>query len=359
MRAAFLIRDGKTVEAAWLLGAEMPDIDAVIEAIRDVELRDDDELGPGAFRLTTPRVGDGIERHTLDVEPDVACDCVTHEAPVLLRELVGRDEEVRVSEDRQILEAHRRRRELGRRAGRLAEVDDRGVRHGRLNRCGSGLAPQRIEDVARAFAAERVLEGGDEVVDFVQAERRIRTVLRRSLEACSAATGRDDASRTEQLRRLHGDEADGAGGSEDEDVLTAAGAALATPDGSQPAMPAIPRPAASAGSAPSGTSITCESPIAARSAMAPCDVRPSEPPEIQTSLPSAVRPTASQPGTYGSSGWPVARMPRDTARSIGLIDAASTSIVSPVGSATSPMSATAPTSRTSAALTAASYIPIA
>ena len=32
MRAAFLIRDGKTVEAAWLLGAEMPDIDAIIAA---------------------------------------------------------------------------------------------------------------------------------------------------------------------------------------------------------------------------------------------------------------------------------------------------------------------------------------
>ena len=32
MRAAFLIRDGETVEAAWLLAAEMPDIDAIIAA---------------------------------------------------------------------------------------------------------------------------------------------------------------------------------------------------------------------------------------------------------------------------------------------------------------------------------------
>jgi len=30
MRVAFLIRDGATVEAVWLLGAEMPDIDAII-----------------------------------------------------------------------------------------------------------------------------------------------------------------------------------------------------------------------------------------------------------------------------------------------------------------------------------------
>lgn len=31
IRSAFLVRDGKTVEAAWLLGSELPDIDAVIE----------------------------------------------------------------------------------------------------------------------------------------------------------------------------------------------------------------------------------------------------------------------------------------------------------------------------------------
>jgi peroxiredoxin len=34
IRSAFLVRDGKTVEAAWLLGREQPDIDAVIAAAR-------------------------------------------------------------------------------------------------------------------------------------------------------------------------------------------------------------------------------------------------------------------------------------------------------------------------------------
>jgi peroxiredoxin len=34
-RSAFLIRDGATIEAAWMLGADMPDIDAVIEAAAD------------------------------------------------------------------------------------------------------------------------------------------------------------------------------------------------------------------------------------------------------------------------------------------------------------------------------------
>ena len=34
VRSAFLIRDGETIEAAWLLGRELPDVDEVIEAAR-------------------------------------------------------------------------------------------------------------------------------------------------------------------------------------------------------------------------------------------------------------------------------------------------------------------------------------
>lgn len=34
IRSAFLIRDGQRIEAAWLLGRDMPDIDAVLEAAR-------------------------------------------------------------------------------------------------------------------------------------------------------------------------------------------------------------------------------------------------------------------------------------------------------------------------------------
>jgi hypothetical protein len=33
-RSAFLIDDGATIRAAWMLGSELPDIDAVIEAAR-------------------------------------------------------------------------------------------------------------------------------------------------------------------------------------------------------------------------------------------------------------------------------------------------------------------------------------
>ena len=32
MRSAFLVRDGRTVEASWMLGGELPDIDEVIDA---------------------------------------------------------------------------------------------------------------------------------------------------------------------------------------------------------------------------------------------------------------------------------------------------------------------------------------
>ena len=31
-RATFLVRDGETIEAAWMLGSELPDIDAVLAA---------------------------------------------------------------------------------------------------------------------------------------------------------------------------------------------------------------------------------------------------------------------------------------------------------------------------------------
>jgi hypothetical protein len=34
IRSAFLIRDGETIQAVWLLGGELPDVDAVIEAAR-------------------------------------------------------------------------------------------------------------------------------------------------------------------------------------------------------------------------------------------------------------------------------------------------------------------------------------
>ena len=131
---------------------------------------------------------------------------------------------------------------------------------------------------------------------LVEAHRRVGADLRRTLEAGGAPAGRDDPCGTEELRRLHGDEADRARGAEHQDVLAAA--ERGTPGERQPSRQAgDPSPAASAGSAPSGTSTACASPSGARSAIAPCAVRPSEPPKIQTALPSAVRPTASQPGT--------------------------------------------------------------
>ena len=33
-RTAFLIEDGETIRAAWMLGRELPDIDSVIEAAK-------------------------------------------------------------------------------------------------------------------------------------------------------------------------------------------------------------------------------------------------------------------------------------------------------------------------------------
>ena len=37
VRTAFLIRDGETIEAAWMLGRELPDIDAVLASWREAQ----------------------------------------------------------------------------------------------------------------------------------------------------------------------------------------------------------------------------------------------------------------------------------------------------------------------------------
>jgi peroxiredoxin len=36
VRSAFLIRNGEAIEAAWMLGSELPDLDAVILAAREL-----------------------------------------------------------------------------------------------------------------------------------------------------------------------------------------------------------------------------------------------------------------------------------------------------------------------------------
>ena len=36
IRSAFLVRDGDTIVAAWLLGGELPDVDAIIAAAREL-----------------------------------------------------------------------------------------------------------------------------------------------------------------------------------------------------------------------------------------------------------------------------------------------------------------------------------
>jgi len=36
MRSSFLISDGTAIEAAWLLGGELPDIDAVLKAAHEL-----------------------------------------------------------------------------------------------------------------------------------------------------------------------------------------------------------------------------------------------------------------------------------------------------------------------------------
>ena len=176
--------------------------------------------------------------------------------------------EVRVPEDRQVLEPDGRRGELGRCAGRLPEVDDGGVRRGSLDPSRRGSAPQRVEDVVRALPRRRPPASRREITRLVQAERRVGAVLQGALQPCGAATrGHDRAAPSNRAawtatsptvpRRA------------DTSTVSPPSSGARHANGSQPARPAIPSAPASAGSAPSGTSITCASPTGARSAIAP------------------------------------------------------------------------------------------
>jgi peroxiredoxin len=42
IRSAFLIEDGETIVAAWMLGSELPDLDAVIATARALSFRSSD-----------------------------------------------------------------------------------------------------------------------------------------------------------------------------------------------------------------------------------------------------------------------------------------------------------------------------
>src|SRR6185312_13646583 len=118
----------------------------------------------GALGLPLPRGRDLVERDAVDVEDDVAGGDVADEAVVVLGQLVLGYGEVRVTEERKVLEAHGRRGELRGRARRLAQVDDRRARDRGLDRGGHRCAPDRIEHVARPLAPERVLECRNEIV---------------------------------------------------------------------------------------------------------------------------------------------------------------------------------------------------
>lgn len=38
IRCAFLIRDGELIEASWMLGGELPDIDAIVATARELHV---------------------------------------------------------------------------------------------------------------------------------------------------------------------------------------------------------------------------------------------------------------------------------------------------------------------------------
>ena len=149
----------------------------------------------------------------------------------------------------------------------------------------------------RAVAAARAGEVA------VERHRRVGSELTRALEPARVAAGGDDALGAAQLRALNRDAAGGAAGAEDEHPVAGADPRRARPR-SQPTIPAMPRATAVA----SSTSASTGTRRSARPWRAPPSVpsraTPSAVAEDVDPRPVRRASTASEPGMYGSGGWP-------------------------------------------------------
>jgi hypothetical protein len=94
------------------------------------------------------------------------------------------------------------------RAGGLADVDDRRFRRGSHDSGCSSVAPERVEDVAWAVAAECVLAGFDEIRLLLQPNGGIRTESHCAFKSGGTTPGGNDTASAEELCSLYCDQAD-------------------------------------------------------------------------------------------------------------------------------------------------------
>jgi hypothetical protein len=87
-------------------------VERAVGSDRLAPLRHDDELRAGAVRLPLPGGRHIVEGDPLDLERERPRGDVPDQPVVLVGELVLGDEEVRMPEDREVLEADRSGREL-------------------------------------------------------------------------------------------------------------------------------------------------------------------------------------------------------------------------------------------------------
>ncbi len=247
---------------------------------------------------------------------------VTDEAQIVLAEHVPGHREVRVAVDLAHLPADRAPRR---------ETPPR-LRTGR-----SGRAASRVLPPACAAAAGAPQSVSTTYVGPSPPAASLKALARSSCSRLTVASAPSSAARcqtlrvasrgddmlgAEQLRRLHGDEPDRARRPEHEHAVVLPHR-RAPRDGHPAGHPCdaarrprsrrIPRPAAGCRDPP-------ERSRARRSS--PSRERPRPPLKRYTRVPSAARATPSQPGTYGSSGWPPKYRPRPTLISIGFSDTA-------------------------------------
>ena len=159
-----------------------------------------------------------VERHALDVDPDLARRRVRGHAHVGGAAALQLGREVRVADDADRRVADRGGGQRRLRARRLAERDmaGEGVRggHGR----GARLAPQRVQRHVHA-AAGGLAQRRRQVVVLPDPDRGVGAGLAGPLQPLRAARGGHDPPGPEQPRGLHADQADHAAGAQHEHRL--------------------------------------------------------------------------------------------------------------------------------------------
>src|SRR4051812_33659956 len=152
----------------------------------------DDDLRPRPAHLALPGFPDALERIGLDRKIALTLGGVGDELRIGDPAHLGRDDEVRVTEDLELLATNDARCKRRGGAGRLADLHDPRARGGGVERRDERLAPKRVDDHARPLFSEGPAKCLRRI-GLVEAYHLVGARLPRGFESLRPATCGHDA----------------------------------------------------------------------------------------------------------------------------------------------------------------------